>query len=297
MKFLKKNRIVFVVLVALLFNNATGQESKPKLLVNLVYHLKDNTFPYVTVFTKSKIGKKFIAVPGISVNVYLGEENEGNLMGTVQTDRFGRGNVAFPVKLLSAWDTASTFKLVAVSVADKAFASAGTEITTTKSKITIDTSWADGARSIAVTVTTKKGNEWLPAKDVETKIIIQRSVGNLSVGDKETYTTDSSGKVSAEFTNKTIPGDADGNIVIIAKTEENELFGSISMERKVKWGAAFMPPDNFNKRTLFATRGKAPLWLLFLAGSIFVSVWCVIIYLVFQIKKMRKTGNDNLLIA
>ncbi|MEK7199532.1 MAG: hypothetical protein AAB212_06395 [Bacteroidota bacterium] len=57
----------------------------------------------------------------------------------------------------------------------------------------------------------------------------------------------------------------------------------------------FTPVNTFDERTLFATRDKAPLWLLFLAGSIVVSVWSVIIYLVRQIIKIRKIGMDDII--
>ena len=44
-----------------------------------------------------------------------------------------------------------------------------------------------------------QGDEWVPAKDVEMKIGISRMGGIISVGDEETYTTDSAGTATAEF--------------------------------------------------------------------------------------------------
>ncbi|MEO7529919.1 MAG: hypothetical protein ABIS69_00865, partial [Sediminibacterium sp.] len=82
MKFLKNHRFLFVLMAAAFANHAASQEAKPKLLMDVVYHLRDNAFPYVSVFTKTKIEKKFTAVAGITVKVYLGEEADANLMGT-----------------------------------------------------------------------------------------------------------------------------------------------------------------------------------------------------------------------
>ncbi|MEK7199531.1 MAG: hypothetical protein AAB212_06390, partial [Bacteroidota bacterium] len=193
------------------------------------YRLTNNIFPSVSVFTKVKINKKFVPVTAITVKVFLGQEADANLLGTVQTNKDGKVVVTFPVSVKPMWDSVSQFTLMATSEASKQYESAGGEASVTKAKITIDTVFTDGVRSIIATVKAKSGNDWIPAKDVETKIIVKRSIGNLSVGDAETYTTDSSGQATAEFKRIDIPGDADGNIVLVAKTEDNELYGNISI--------------------------------------------------------------------
>lgn len=290
---LNNYKLLLVGLAVLCGSSAMTQDAKPGLLVDVSYHLTNNIFPSVSVFTKVKIDKKFVPVPAITVKVFLGQEADANLLGIVQTNKDGKGVVTFPVSVKSMWDSVSQFTLMATSEANKQYESAGGEASVTKAKITIDTVFTDGIRSIIATVKAKSGNNWIPAPDVETKIIIKRSIGNLSVGDAETYTTDSSGQATAEFKKIDMPGDANGNIVLVAKTEDNELYGNISIEQPVKWGMPFTPVNTFDERTLFATRDKAPLWLLFLAGSIVVSVWSVIIYLVRQIIKIRKIGMDD----
>lgn len=291
MKLLNKNKLFVAFILALFAYPAIAQDAKPKLLLEVGYHLSNNKIPFVSVFTKSKIEKKFIAVPNIAVKVYLSEETDANLLGTVKTNNDGKAIVTFPVSVQALWDTATHFTLIASTVADAQYKATSSEASATKAKITIDTVLTDGVRNVVVTVKTKLGKEWVAAKDVETKITIKRSVGNLSVGDAETYTTDSSGQAIAEFKKIGIPGDKEGNLVIIAKTEDNEIYGNISIEQKLPWGTNFVNhSNNFEARTLYATRDKAPLWLLFLAGSIFIGVWSVIIYLVRQIIKIRKLG-------
>ena len=290
---LNNYKLLLVGLAVLCVSSAITQDTKPSLLVTVSYRLANNIVPSVSIFTKVKINKKFIDVPGITVKVFLEQEKEANLLGIVQTNKYGNGVVSFPVSVKSFWDTVSHFTLIATSEANKQYESASGEASVTKAKITVDTVFTDGIRSIVATVKAKSGNDWIPAPDVETKIIIKRSIGNLSVGDAETYTTDSSGQATAEFKKIDMPGDANGNIMLVAKTEDNELYGNISIEQPVKWGAPFTPLNTFDERTLFATRDKAPLWLLFLAGSIVVGVWSVIIYLARQIIQIRKLGMED----
>ena len=292
MKQLNNYKLFFAFIIGLCSFSAIAQEAKPKLLLEIGYHLSNNKIPFVSVYTKSKNERKFLPVPNITVKIYLTQEADANLLGTVITNNEGRGIVSFPPSVQALWDTATQFTLVGSTEANKNYRSISSETSATKAKINIDTVLIDGARNILVTVTKKQGKDWVPAKDIETKITVKRSIGNLSVSDAETVTTDSAGQATVEFKRMGIPGDEKGNITLVARTEDNEFVGNITIEKTVPWGSNFINQGiDFNRRTLFATRDKAPWWLLFLAGSIFIGVWSVIIYLARQIIKLRKLGN------
>jgi hypothetical protein len=162
----------------------------------------------------------------------------------------------------------------------------------TKAKIEIDTANADGVRSISVKVIYQDNNNWLPAKDVEMKAGISRNASILSAGDDATYTTDSTGAVSAELKKDSLPGDEKGNIVLAAKVEDNDLYGNLFIEKSAPWGVSFTAEKNFfDQRTLWTTRFRTPFWLLFMAYAIVIGVWGTIIYLVIQIVKINKLGK------
>ena len=112
---------------------------------------------------------------------------------------------------------------------------------------------------------------------------------------EEGYTTDSLGQINAEFKVDSLPAvDAKGNIIIVAKTEDNELFGNVSMEKTIPWGKYYTTESNFGKRSLWATRDRTPLWLLFMAYSIIAIVWGVIIYLIVQIIKIKNLSKETM---
>ena len=137
-----------------------------------------------------------------------------------------------------------------------------------------------------------KNNQWVPAKDVEMKIGIERLGGILSAGDEQTYTTDSTGTATSEFKKDSLPGDQQGNFMLIAKVEDNDELGNLIVEKKVPWGVAMKPDNNFfAQRTLWSTRFRTPIWLLFMAYSIVIGVWGTIIYLVVQLVKISKLGK------
>ena len=82
-----------------------------------------------------------------------------------------------------------------------------------------------------------------------------------------------------------------GNLILVARVEDNDQYGNLLVEKTVFCGVAIKQGKNFSdQRTLWSTRFKTPFWLLFVAYSIVIGVWGTIIYLVFQIVKIKKLG-------
>jgi hypothetical protein len=294
MKKLNLNKIIAVALLLLLISPCVNaQDEKKTLLVDVIYHLKldNNSVPFVEVFTKTKVDRSFLPVANIKTKVFIGDTIAANLLGNVTTDENGKAIVGIPESVKNIWDSSATVSFSAITDANKDYESTVGTASITKGKIEIDTTSDGTTRTIVAKFLALNGKNWEPAKDVEMKIIVKRTIGNLSAGDAETYTTDSTGQVSVDFTKIGIVGDAKGMITIIAKTEDNDTYGNVSLEKQVPWGTPFVAKDEFDLHSLFATRDKAPIWLMLLATSIIIGVWGVLIYLVRQIVTIKKQGK------
>ncbi|HEY8689309.1 MAG TPA: hypothetical protein VIM07_08740 [Chitinophagaceae bacterium] len=295
---MKKNNhhklfIIFLFLLGATFSKTYAQDSAvSSTVLSVRYFLPENKVPYIEVSTKNKKGRKFEPVKGISVNVYLNEAGEKNLLGKTITDFSGTGRVALPASFKATWDSLNEFKFVAVSDSSAGVESLSGDVTIKKAILVIDTTSAEGVRTVTAQLKEKKGNEWVAVKEIEMKLGLKRSLGNLSVGDAETYTSDSTGMASAEFKHDSMPGDVKGNLILVARVEDNENYGNLVVEKPVPWGVASKADLKFfDQRTLWSTRFRTPLWLLFIAYSIMIGVWGTIIYLVLQIIKIKKMGK------
>lgn len=291
---LLKNKPGFI-LMTLLFAGiiCDAQDSineKKDLQLNVTYYLPQNNVPYLLVTTKTKVERKFIGVKDLKVNVYLNSTSDSDLIQSFQSNATGEERIYMPSSFKGVWDAASSFTFIAVAAANKEFDETKGEVQVNKAKIEIDTSRTDETKNVTVNIKALQNGEWVPAKDVELKIAVKRSIGNLPIGDEETYTTDSTGSVTAEFKRDKLLGDSKGNFILVARTEDNETFGNIFAEKNVTWGIAPTIDNSFNNRSLWATRSKTPIWLLFMASSIVVGVWGTIIYLVSQLFKIKKLG-------
>ncbi len=295
MKRFKINRSWFLFLALLISCAAISQDSiirTPSLILR--YFCSDNKVPYLFVQSKWKVGKKYEPAKGIVVKLYLDNDSGSNLLGKVTTNEDGDAKAIIPPTLKPVWDNSETHTFIGISEATKEFDETRIEAAITKTKITIDTLTDGETRSITVNVSALNGTDWVPAKDVEMKIGISRLGGILSAGDEDTYTTDSTGNAIVEFKKDSLPGDVKGNIVLVARVEDNDQYGNLQIEKTVPWGVSFTPDNTFfNQRTLWSTRFRTPAWLLFMAYSIVIGVWGTIVYLVLQIVKIKKLSKNT----
>ena len=285
--------IIFLFLLGAAINKTNAQDSlaaEPVLSVR--YFLPENKIPYLELNTKKKVGRKFEPITGITVNVYFNEAAEQNLLGKIITGSTGLGRVAFPSSFKATWDSLNEFKFVAVTEVTKGVESLSSDIIIKKAILVIDTVVEDGVKTMTAQLKEKNGAEWVAVKEIEMKLGLKRLLGNLSVGDAETYTSDSTGTASAGFLRDSIPGDKKGNIILVARVEDNDSYGNLVEEKVVPWGKAVQSENHFWHRTLWSTGNRAPKWLLFIALSIIIGVWGTIFYLVKQVLKIRKMGKE-----
>jgi len=284
-----------IICLAFLFgisvDTAKAQDSVvSKTQLSMSYFLPVNNVPYLEVNTRKKVGRKFEPVKNIPVNIYYDQAEPKNLLGTVTTDAVGKARIGLPASFKNTWDSLDEFKFVAEgSTPEKEPLT--NEITIKKAILTVDTTSADGTRTVTGELKEKKGNDWVAVKGIEMALAVKRLQGNLSVGDKETYTSDSNGVSSAAFIRDSMPGDQKGNIILVAQVVDNDTYGNLVTEKSVNWGVAPEPSKNFlSQRALWSISTHTPLWLLFTVFAIVIGIWGTIIYLLFQILRIKRLG-------
>ena len=284
--------ISLVLLLGISIDTIQAQDSvASKTQLSISYFLPANKVPYLEVNTKKKVGRKFEPVKNISVDIYFNEAEPNNLLGKVITDSIGKGRIGLPPSFKNIWDSLNEFKFLAQSEPPSGQEALSADITIKKAILTVDTTSADGTRIVTAELKEKNGDTWVPVKDIDMKLAVKRMDANLSVGDKDFYTSDSTGVSSAEFKRDSIPGDQKGIITLVAEVDDNDTYGNLVTEKTVAWGKAIVSQKNFfAQRTLWSIGSEAPIWLLITVWSIVFGIWGTIIYLVFQILKIKRLG-------
>ena len=279
---------LLVCVLSLISSVCISQTEKNNLILNIGYYNNNNQSQFLVAHAKSKIKGKFLPVEGITVTLYLNAQIPAKVLGKLVTNAKGEASLLLPPSAKDEWNKSAKQSFIVVSQPTKLYDEATGNFDITKAKIKIDTA-VD--KIITAKLMELKDTVWTPVKGVDVKIAVIRLGGDLNVSETATYATDSLGMATAEYKRDSLPGDTKGNLTLIARLEDNELYGNLSSEKIVPWGKSYSYLSEFDKRTLFARRGKSPIWLELIAYSIVVAVWSVIFYLVGQIKKLIKLGR------
>ena len=279
---------LIVCVLSLVSSVCFSQTEKNKLILNIGYYNNNNKTQFLVAHAKSKIKGKFLPTQGISVTLYINAQTPANVLGKLVTNDKGEASLLLPPSAKDEWKKSAKQSFIVVSQLTKLYDEAAGNLDITKAKIKIDTA-AD--KMITAKLMELKDTLWVPVKGIDVKIAVKRLGGDLNVSETATYATDSLGMATAEYKRDSLPGDTNGNLTLIARVEDNELYGNLSSEKTVQWGKAYSYLSEFDKRTLFARRGKSPIWLELIAYSIVVAVWSVLFYLVGQIKKLIHLGR------
>ncbi len=142
-------------------------------------------------------------------------------------------------------------------------------------------------KSIDALATEFKDGAKVVATDVKISLYIKRYFGLLPLKCSSSY-SDSNGKITAVFPDN-LPGDKEGNVIIIAKVEDSEC-NTFEETKTVQWGVAGdqeWTETWESERALWRTNGMLPYWVYILFLGITIGIWIGIIYVVLQVRKIK----------
>ena len=282
--------ITMVLCLIAFLGQAQDEPQKGTIKIDLAYHQLDNDLPVIKVSAKTRKQKRFQPVEGALINLFFNTETSRGFMGRVETNSHGAGSLTLPVRFKDQWDSLASFKFIGTLIQNDSFEDQSTELEISKAKIEVTLADIDSVHTIHAKVLAFQDTGWVPQPETEIKLVVRRLMSDLSATEEETFTTDEKGEASAEFS-LIIPGDAQGNIIIGARIDDHEVYGSLVSTGIAKWGQPLVPDNSFAKRTLWATRDKTPIWLLVFPNLIIVTVWGIIFYLIYQIARIIKIGR------
>lgn len=288
--------------IALLVSCASGwagkgyaqSAEKKDLSLQLGYYNENNQLQYLKATAKTKVDGKFRAVPDVPLHFYITADSPAYHLGDARTNEKGEAVLFVPASARSEWIRSGHQSFVVTSAPTAEFDATKSNVDITKARLKIDTG-AD--KAVTATLEEYKDTTWTPVKGVDVKMEVKRLGADLAISDAASSATDSLGVASGTYKLDSLPGDPSGNIVLVARVEDNDTYGNLSIERTVPWGVATKYVSNFDRRTLYARRGKSPLWLEYMAYGIIAAVWGILLFLVGQIRKLKRMGAEQDLVG
>ncbi len=122
----------------------------------------------------------------------------------------------------------------------------------------------------------------LPIEDLELYFYVKRTFSLLPIGDFFN-STDENGIVEVEFPND-LPADEKGNVIIIVKIMEADMYKDLTLEMTKNWGVPVILDDpKVEKRSLWAAAANAPISLVLTVSAMILVIWYIICYIIFNL--------------
>ena len=214
-------------------------------------------------------------------------------LGTVKADYEGSAMLKVPVKSGLLRDKEGKTTYTANFSGKGNYPATSASITAKLAQIQLSFSKEDSIHTIHVKVTQTEGNNEIKPVPKESVIIyVPRMLSYLKIGE---ITLDENGTGSVEYTGGLV-GDSLGNLLVVAKIEENDNFGTVMGQSKVSWGIP--------KQYYLAERPArelwtpiAPVWMIITLIVMLAGVWGHYIFAVIQliiIKRQSRQKKDYL---
>ncbi len=137
-------------------------------------------------------------------------------------------------------------------------------------------------------ITTKAVDQsGMPIEDLELYYFVKRTFSLLPIGDSFN-STDENGIIKVEFPID-LPGDTIGNVNIVVKLIESDIYNDQTLEITKNWGIPTVIEDQeTEKRSLWAAAANAPISLIVIVSSMIIAIWYIIFYIIFKLYKISK---------
>ncbi len=245
----------------------------------------DNTIDFKAVL-KAKVKGSFIKLPQLKVKFVLVSGTDEKELGYGITN--GEGKVVFNTKADSLkTDAEGKLHFKALFAGNKAMDAAEEEVTIKRARLEITPIKEDSLLSVKVKLIDIGTGTEVPVKEITLGVFVNRSFNALKLGEGA---TDESGETTVEIPNN-LPGDAKGNITLLGRLDENEIYGNLEAASVQKWGIPVSDKIAEQPRELWSPH--PPIWMLITFIILMGTVWGHYIVIVVQLFRLRKEEPHN----
>jgi hypothetical protein len=263
---------------------AVVAEEAPGLIspsLNLVSIQKGDNTVDLSVAMKAKINGASMKLRLLKVSFFQVTDSAEQNLGFLITN--GQGKALMNVKadaLKPSPDGKLHFK--AVFAGNKQMEPAEGEVTVSRARLSITPVKEDSVLKVNVKLVDVSTGAEKPVPETALGIYVKRWFKPQKIGEG---TTDANGEASVEVP-ANLPGDANGNIVLLAKIDENETYGNLETGVQQKWGTPVSDKLNELPRALWSSH--PPYWMMITFIILVSTVWGHYLAIIIQLFRLRK---------
>ena len=256
--------------------------------ITFSYLCTSNDSVVLTANLYSRKNGEIVGLKNATIGFAVTSEKGNSPLGNVVTDQEGNAILTCPLTGLPA----NKEGLIAYSASfagTEKFTAAEASVAAKPAKIRLTFNIEDSVRHINIFATqiNSKG-EVVPVASEKVIIYVPRLFSLLKIGEAD---LDAEGNATFEFTGH-IVGDTLGNLRILVKIEENEIFGYLQGQNTINWGV----PKQYYKaevpsRELWTP--IAPMWMVITLIVMLAGVWAHYVYAVYELVMIKRQSKKD----
>lgn len=287
----RKLKLVFLPLLILIFGegmDAYGFQDESKAAPDFNFTCVQNQDEFVLKSRLSQwTGERDMPLQGAMIIFSNPAGEETQSLENVQTDM--NGEAVFRIEKSSgrliSLDGSFSFK--AEFPGNEKFESSEEQVNVKPLNISLDFKEIESVKTI-IAEAYEMDNEGskIPLDGWDIYFFVPRSFSLLPFGEGWFE----NGRAELEFPT-TIPGDSVGNLIIIARIEDHEIYGTIEIEKTKDWGVVRPNVLVENRRGLGDT--DAPLWMVYTLIVLLSVVWFHYLYVFYIMYKINRLHSNK----
>ncbi len=230
---------------------------------------------------RAKIKGNSYILPLLKITFIQVTDTAEKVLGFVITDKYGKAVFNVKSDQLIA-DKEGKLQYKAVFAGNKQMDPADAEVTIKRAHLEITPVKEDSLLTVKVKLMDMSTGTGIPVPETAIGIFVNRLFNPLKIGEG---TTDENGEATIEIPNN-LPGDAKGNITLMAKLDENETFGNLEASVDQQWGVRVSAVNENHERTLWSS--DPPIWMLVTFIILMTVVWGHYLVIIVQMIRLRK---------
>jgi len=240
----------------------------------------DNSVDLKTT-VQAKIRGTLTKLTGLKIEFTVGTDSTVKKLGEVITDSRGVAILnCKPGQLTTDKEGKLNFK---ASFAGKDSIESAEELVSVKrARLEITPVKEDSLLTVKVKLIDLSTGSETAVPETDLGVFVKRMFSSLKLGEGK---TDEAGEATIEIPNK-LPGDAQGNITLLAKIDENEVYGNLEAAVTQPWGTPVSDELKALPRALWGT--LPPLWMPITFLILMTAVWGHYIVIIFELFRLRK---------
>ncbi len=255
-----------------------SQDDPVRVFMYLNYYQTIDT-QYLEVEVKYREEGVFTQLAEVPIEFYIISDTSKNKIGSITTGEDGKVRLYLDEKnIVRNEEGFANFE--SIFPGNEGFAEASKDLSVKRALLTIEEEIVDSIKLLTLSGEEIVGSENLNIPEADITFFVQRTYSDLSIGEGSFE----DGLVTMEFPDD-LPGDANGDLWVIARIVEHDEYGTVEARKKLNWGIPVSYATGVKPRALWS---RAPLWIIIAVTLAFTAAWYHYFLSVFKLFKIRK---------